>query len=280
MKTDQQQFGSFLRAPLYKSFGRDVIYVPGYYEEKSSKAREKNAELAAHMAARAASIAPPLGLAVSEREAKEMGENINSSPLELNARVNEEGGNVVEDFHLGDNHCPSFKVDLMPHYNSAFASNSVLDQNSYSSSSDKELLNKENGNPIIMEIKDGESHFNANSNPSSIDQRLASIKEKTLAASSHGVMPHSLDDQDVNQSPQFTVGILRQQHSLRIWKRVLRQCSLGVPENKSDPEKKRKSSFNLVVGSNPPNKRLQVPLKFDNTTSVMVEAAIQACQEP
>ena len=38
---DQQQFGSFLRAPPYKSSGRDVIYVPRYYEEKSSKVREK-----------------------------------------------------------------------------------------------------------------------------------------------------------------------------------------------------------------------------------------------
>uniref|UniRef100_A0A7N2M535 DUF4283 domain-containing protein n=1 Tax=Quercus lobata TaxID=97700 RepID=A0A7N2M535_QUELO len=259
---------------------RDVIYVPGYYEEKSSKAREKKAELAAHMATRAASVAPPLGLAVSKREVEEMGENINSSLLELNVRVNKEGGYVAEDFQLGDNHCPSFKADLMPHYNSAFASNSVLDTNSYSSSSNRELLNKENGNPIITEIKDGESHFNANSNPSSIDQRLASIREKTVAASSHGVMPHSLDDQGVNQSPQSTVGILGQKHSLRTWKRVLRQCSLGVLENKSELEKKRKSSFNLVVGSNPPNKRLQVPLKSDDTISIMVEAAMQPCQEP
>ncbi|KAK9986401.1 hypothetical protein SO802_031352 [Lithocarpus litseifolius] len=147
-------------------------------------------------------------------------------------------------------------------------------------SSYKELLNKENGNPIITEIKDEESYFNANSNPSSIDQRMASIKEKTLAASSHGVMLHSLDDQDVNQFPQSTVGILGQQHSLRTWKRVLRQCSLGVLENKFELEKKRKSRFNLVVGTNPPNKHLQVPLESDDTTSVMVEAAVQPYQEP
>lgn len=62
---DQQQFGSFLRAPPYKSSGRDVIYVPRYYEEKSSKVREKKVEMAAHTVARAASIAPLSGLRTS-----------------------------------------------------------------------------------------------------------------------------------------------------------------------------------------------------------------------
>ena len=41
LKMDQQQFGSFLRAPPYKSSGRDMIYVPGYYEGKNNKARKK-----------------------------------------------------------------------------------------------------------------------------------------------------------------------------------------------------------------------------------------------
>ena len=34
---DQQQFGPFLRAPPYKSSGKDVIYVPGYYEKRASR---------------------------------------------------------------------------------------------------------------------------------------------------------------------------------------------------------------------------------------------------
>lgn len=63
---DQQQFGYFLQAPLYKSSGRDVIYVPGYYEEKSNKAREKKAEMAAQATARAASATSPPSLAVLE----------------------------------------------------------------------------------------------------------------------------------------------------------------------------------------------------------------------
>ena len=34
---DQQQFGPFFRAPPYKSSGKDVIYVPGYYEKRASR---------------------------------------------------------------------------------------------------------------------------------------------------------------------------------------------------------------------------------------------------
>ena len=53
--------------------------MPGYYEEKSSKAREKKAKMVAHMAARAASATPPPGLAVPKRETEEIRGSINSS---------------------------------------------------------------------------------------------------------------------------------------------------------------------------------------------------------
>ena len=75
-----------------------MIYISGYYEEKSSKAREKKAKLAAHMAARAVSIALPSGLAEFEKEAEEIGESINSISLELNAKVNEEREYVTDGF--------------------------------------------------------------------------------------------------------------------------------------------------------------------------------------
>ena len=36
---EQQQFNSSLKAALYASAGKDVIYVPGYYEKRKPKAR-------------------------------------------------------------------------------------------------------------------------------------------------------------------------------------------------------------------------------------------------
>ena len=73
----------------------------------------------------------------------------------------------------------------MHHNDSAFALSSVLVQNSNTSSSEKEITDKEKDTSMITEIKDGDSNFNENSIPSSINQRLASSKEKTLVASSH-----------------------------------------------------------------------------------------------
>ena len=75
-----------------------MIYVPGYYEEKSSKAREKKAKIVAHMAARAASTAPPLSPMVPERETEEIVGSINSCSMELNAEINGEEGYVEEGF--------------------------------------------------------------------------------------------------------------------------------------------------------------------------------------
>ena len=75
-----------------------MIYVLGYNEEKNSKVREKKAEMAAHTAARAASVAPSTGLVESERDAEEVGESINSISLELNAKFNEERGYVTDGF--------------------------------------------------------------------------------------------------------------------------------------------------------------------------------------
>ena len=256
-----------------------MIYVLGYNEEKNSKVREKKAEMAAHTAARAASVAPSTGLVESERDAEEVGESINSISLELNAKFNEERGYVTDGFQLDKTQIPSLKPNLEHHNDLAFATNFVLVQNLTTSSSAMEIIDKEKEAPMITEIKDGDSHFNANSIPSSINQHLASSKEKTQAISSHVMEVQNFDSHDVHQSLQSTVGTSGQPNSLRTWKSLLRQCSPGVFETQSEPKKKRKSSFNLADGSNPPNKRIQVPHGSENFTNIMVEAAVQPYQK-
>lgn len=108
-------------------------------------------------------------------------------------------------------HYPRFKEDLMPNYICALASQLVLVQNSNIASPDKETLKEGNGNPIITEIKTGESQFNATSIPSLSDQRMATINEKNPSRlySRKGAS----DDQDELHPPQSTVGKLGQQHS-------------------------------------------------------------------
>ena len=119
--------------------------------KKSSRVREKKAEMVAQMAVRAASVAPPPGLAMPKWESEEIGRNNNSSPMELNAGINVGEGYVAEEFQVGDKHYPCFKEDLRPHFNSALAPHSVLVQNSNSSSPNKETLSEVNGNPNITD---------------------------------------------------------------------------------------------------------------------------------
>ena len=194
LKMDQQQFGSFLRAPPYKSSGRDVIYVPGYYEEKSSKAREKKAEMAAHMAARAAVVATPPGPVVLEKETVEIGGSINSSPVEFNAAIMEDEVYVENELSLGDSFKPRINMESIPPHNSTLTLKPVLLQNPKSANPNKVTLNGVIGKPIITEIKAGTSQFNANSIPSSSIQSTALINEETLAASPQGTVSHRLDD--------------------------------------------------------------------------------------
>ena len=220
---DQQQFGPFLRAPPYKSSGRVVIYVLGYYEEKNGKTREKKAEMAVHMAAKAAVATPQLGPVAPGRETEEMEGSIYSNPVEIIAAMIEEERNVEKGIQLGDSFNPRFNEELMPPSNSTIAPKPVWVQNFKSTSPDKVTLNEGIDNPVVMKIKEGVSQINSYSMPSSCNQRPVAINDITLAASTQGVLPHGLDDQDEVLANQSTAELVGKHNSLRTWKRVMRQ---------------------------------------------------------
>ena len=54
-----------------------------------------------------------------------MGASINSISLELNAKINEEGGYVTDGLQLDNTQIPSLKPNLVHHNDSTFALNSV-----------------------------------------------------------------------------------------------------------------------------------------------------------
>jgi len=69
LTSEQQQFGPNLKAPPYRSIGRDVIYVPGYYEErKRSMQVEKRAEMATRAKIRMDSTIVQPGMPCSDME--------------------------------------------------------------------------------------------------------------------------------------------------------------------------------------------------------------------
>lgn len=162
LTTDQQEFGSFLRAPPYKSSGKDVVYVLGYYEERSSKAREKKAEMAAHAAVRAASATRMPSTAEQDRDTKGSGESINSVSMELNAEVNVQEECVSDGLQVDDSLIASLKEKLLHHNYSVFPSESVLVQKLNNDSSETAITDNEREAPRIMEVNAGEFCFNAN----------------------------------------------------------------------------------------------------------------------
>ena len=69
LTSEQQKFGPNLRTPPYRSTGRDVIYVPSYYEErKCSMQAKKRAEMVAQAKIRTDSTIMQLGMPCSNME--------------------------------------------------------------------------------------------------------------------------------------------------------------------------------------------------------------------
>lgn len=80
LTTEQQQFGPSLRV------GKDVIYVPGFYEKTSRRTQTKKTNEDIQAAARAGSASVTPARAVSDMEVEELGSNSNSEAVpELNA---------------------------------------------------------------------------------------------------------------------------------------------------------------------------------------------------
>lgn len=89
----------------------------------------KKAEMAAHMAAKAAADSPQPGPAAPGKETEELERRINSNPVEINAAMIMEGVTVEEGLQLSGSNYPRVNVELTPHNNSASAHKPVLVQN-------------------------------------------------------------------------------------------------------------------------------------------------------
>ena len=227
---------------------------------------------------------PQPGTAAPKRETEELEGSNNSKLVEINAAMIEEEVTVEMEFQLRDSFNPKVNEELMPPNNAPITQKLVLIQKDKSACPELVTLNEGCGNPVVMEINWGGgvalSQFHSHSIPSSSNQCLVAINDTTLAASTQGVLPHGLDDQDEAVANQSTIELVGQHNSLRTWKRVMRQGSNGVHASQLEPEKKRKSSFNTLDEPYPPKKRVQVLSDYDDTSNTMVEAAVQPHQEP
>ena len=76
LKTENQQFGSYLRATPYTSAGKDVIFVPGYYENKSRRSSQSPSPAVVIPPAREVAP-PPVTGTQPDMESEEIREELN-----------------------------------------------------------------------------------------------------------------------------------------------------------------------------------------------------------
>ena len=80
LKTENQQFGSYLRAAPYTSAGKDVIFVPGYYENRSRRSSQSPSPAVVIPPAREVA-SPPVTGTQPDMESEEIREELNSESV-------------------------------------------------------------------------------------------------------------------------------------------------------------------------------------------------------
>lgn len=114
LTSEHQQFGPNLRAPPYRSTGRDVIYVPGYYKErKRSSQVQRRVEMEARVEARpdAATVPPVVPVPDMVMEGAEEGMN-SETASELIARVQAVMEDVTEVIQRETNEGPDQRAGI------------------------------------------------------------------------------------------------------------------------------------------------------------------------
>ena len=80
LKTENQQFGSYLRAAPYTSAGKDVIFVPGYYENRFQRSSQSPSPAVVILPAREG-VSPPATVTQPDMECEEIREELNSESV-------------------------------------------------------------------------------------------------------------------------------------------------------------------------------------------------------
>ena len=80
LKTEDQQFGSHLRAAPYTSAGKDVIFVPGYYENRFSRSSQSPSPAVVIPSTREV-VSTPATVTQLDMECEEIREELNSESV-------------------------------------------------------------------------------------------------------------------------------------------------------------------------------------------------------
>ena len=269
LTAEQQQYDSRLRAPPYKTAGRDVIYVPGFFEGRARRAQGTPV------------VAQP-DEAAPEMEVDWSGGAMNAGSVAVpEARINAGGTSSIEECINHENGNPDVvqpvKVTLgsndtdCPEINKE-TEGAITFPNSARSVEEKVTLTAANmgknngGSDLIPELVVTAPTIR---DTASVEKTLTNANNTTHASNPtiYEQMIHTVDG-DTSQSA-----------NLRTWKRLLRQPKDTKAEANVEQGKKRKSYIEAAGQSNVPSKRLQVVHADQKPSNLVVAAAQQPRQE-
>ena len=307
LKTENQQFSSYLRVAPYTSAGKDVIFVPGYYENKSRRSSQSPSPAVVIPPAREVAP-PPVTGTQPDMESEEIREELNlESVSKSNSLTGCEGVmDEVNDISIpnlvGSTLQPTSKPSTFMHQISKdeiFAAKikeidkeiskfdspinmefSVANQRGSST-----LTHLESLNPTTYPFKASSLIPRDLMNPSNPIDSFISRDHLNLTTTEGHLSPHDSQHSSnpVTFNPTLTDVPISIISAVALpqpgsWKRVQRPTRSLPPQQGINLRTKRSSNF-LSDPIELPHKRRSVSQKDNDNIELLAEAGQQPCQE-
>ena len=288
LTSEQQHFGPNLRAPLYRSTGRDVIYVPSYYEErKRSMQAEKRAEMATRAKIRMDLTIVQPGMPCSDMEVEGLRQG-ESNGTDEGVSAHEQPFNAYITNVTHDDYIDSLSnLQVLKHNNDTTSLSPLEGIDSKLMESNLESMKYRIKEPDVARSgsdKGSLEEFNVESNAGDLGSNDSFVKpapiqckaisnEKTPQAPTQ--VTESQNPRVLIQSSQPTAEIVEQPTNVRTWKRILRQPSPKEARVQFELERKRKQSTINVVSSEFLHKCIHVSQQVQYSNKLVVEAIEQ-----
>ena len=254
--TEQQQFGSFLRAPPFKMAGKDVIYIPGYFKKTNrrsqwEKLREEEVQ---DTGGGCSDLVEPTTEVVMECESDQPNREV-VTVMEINDQSNTFKERITDESRIDTRNGKETASHNLGSNDGALKSAvKVIDCGNYADSS---LLEKENS-ATEKEVNIGVLNFapiiNAHISLNKEVEENPNSLEATLAAPAHE--NHVTLNVEKLSPTQSTVEAEENPKNIRSWKRIMCQPNPNETEAICIAGKKRKASTCMVTTHESSHKRL------------------------
>lgn len=223
LSTKQQQFGPFLCAPPFKTMGKDVIYISGFFKKtnrRSQWGKQREEEVQVTGGGNSDTVEPAMEAAMECELDLPSREEV--TVMEFNAQSNTVKERVTGESQSSNQYTQNGKKTALPNLGSndrALKSVvSVIDCANYADSSLLEKVNRVTEKDVNTRVLNSDLLINANPTETKEMEAKSNSVEATLAAPSHEKhMPLKLEQLQQTQ-PMVEEG--EQPKNIRSWKHL------------------------------------------------------------